>query len=221
VAALAELKGRDDVDRVIVETTGIAEPLALTFVLERPDLAELARLDGVVTVVDALAWPKSQIAEWDAQVRAADLVAVTKLDVAGEAALAPLADRLAVRNPAARVLRATEADARVVFDVERVGAPGAGPAAHSGWGAVSVSGEGIYDADRLEDWLEILPPEVFRAKGVARVGADAWMAFHVVAGRAQVDLEARRPEHGQSRMVFIGRQVDEAGLRRALDATLA
>jgi hypothetical protein len=47
------------------------------------------------------------------------------------------------------------------------------------------------------------------------------MAFHVVAGRAQVDLEARRPEHGQSRMVFIGRSVEEDDLRRELEAAQA
>jgi G3E family GTPase len=223
VAALEGLRGRDDVERVIVETTGIADPLALTFVLERPDLEPICRLDGVITVVDGLGWEKTRVAEWESQVRAADLVVVSKVDLAGEAALVPLAAAVAELNPAARLLRAGEADAQVVLDVERGPRPGgvdpAAAPAHSGFNAVSIAGDARYDADRLEDWLESLPPEVYRAKGLARVGDERWMAFHVVGGRAQVDLEARAPAHGQSRMVFIGRGVDEAALKRELESS--
>lgn len=221
VAALDELRRRDDVDRVIVETTGVADPLALTFVLERPDLAETCSLDGVVTVVDSLAWEKSQVGEWESQVRAADLIVLSKVDVTGEAALPRVLSLIAELNPAARVLRAAEADAQVVFDVERVARARAAHAAHSGFNAVSIASDEMYDADRLEDWLETLPPEVYRAKGLARIGDEEWMSFHVVAGRAQVDLMAARPEHGQSRMVFIGRGVEEDDLRRELEAVEA
>jgi G3E family GTPase len=221
VAALDGLRGREGVERVIVETTGVADPLALTFVLERPDLAEICSLDGVITVVDALAWETTQVGEWEAQVRAADLIVLSKVDVAGEASLPRLLALLHELNPAARVLRAPEADALVVLDVERVGRVEAARAAHSGFNAVSIVSDGEFDAERLEDWLETLPPEIYRAKGVARVGEDEWLSFHVVAGRAQVEPRARRPAHGESRMVFIGRHVVEADLRRELEAVEA
>ena len=52
VSALRELAARGDLDRVVIETTGVADPLAITFTLERPDLADAVRLDAVVTVVD-------------------------------------------------------------------------------------------------------------------------------------------------------------------------
>ena len=84
--------------------------------------------------------------------------------------------------------------------------------------AVSVVGREVYDAGRLEDLLEQLPSSVVRAKGIARVGDARWMSFHVVAGRAQVNLEAAVPAHGESRLVFIGRDVDEASLRESLAA---
>jgi G3E family GTPase len=214
IAALASLRGRDDVARVIVETTGVADPLALTFVLERPDLEAVCRLDGVVTVVDAVA-PAVGVPEWEAQVRAADLVLVSKLDLGG--GLDEVASLVRARNPAARVLAASEADPEVVFGVERVTRAGQ-PLGHSGFAAVSVAGPELYDAERLEDLLESLPKAVVRAKGIVRVGDGRWMSFHVVAGRAQVNLEASAPAHGESRLVFIGRGVDEAALRASLAA---
>jgi G3E family GTPase len=215
IAALGELGRRDDVARVIVETTGVADPLALTFVLERPDLEAVCRLDGVVTVVDATNLATG-VPEWEAQVRAADLVVASKLDLAGDGALERVAAAVAERNAAARTIAAREADAQVVFGVERVARSAGGRAAHSGFGAVSVVGAEEYDADRLEDLLEELPAEVVRAKGIARVGGGRWMAFHVVGGRAQVNLAARAPAHGESRLVFIGKRIDEAALRAAL-----
>jgi G3E family GTPase len=89
LAALVDMQARGDVDLVIVETSGLADPLALTWMLTRPDLAATARLDAVVTVVDALNLEASRDAEeWQAQVRSADLLLLTKLDVAPDAAAA-------------------------------------------------------------------------------------------------------------------------------------
>jgi G3E family GTPase len=222
IAALDDLGRRDDVDRVIIETTGVADPLALTFVLERPDVAERCRLDGVVTVVDALGWADGRGPEWEAQVRAADLIVLSKLDLAGPGAVARVEAALAEINPVARRIPAADADAAIVFDVERVAARGgAGHAVHSGFEAMSVASRARYEPEALEDLLETLPREVVRAKGVAALSDGRWMSFHVVGGRAQVDLEARRPPHGESRLVFIGREIDEEALRAALDDTRA
>jgi G3E family GTPase len=218
IAALDELAKRDDIDRVIIETTGIADPLALTFVLERPDVAERCRLDGVVTVVDALGFEAMRGPEWESQLRAADLVVLTKLDVAPAGAAARAEAAIAELNPVARRIAAADADAATVFGVERVAPRAAADHAHhSGFAALSIVGRARYDADTLEDLLETLPPEIVRAKGIAALDDGRWMSFHVVGGRAQVDLEARRPAHGESRLVFIGRGVDEEALRAALE----
>jgi G3E family GTPase len=215
--ALEALAARGDLDRVVVETTGIADPLALTFVLERPDLAELCRLDAVVTVVDAASWRQTQVPEWDAQVGAADLIVVAKTD------LAPADDALraalAAVNPAARVLDgAGELPLELLLDVERR-APARAPAgAHQpSFTAVSMAGPTLHDRDRLEDLLEALPASVFRAKGVARTES-GWVAFHVVGGRAQVEPCAA-PGHGETRAVFLGPRLDEPALRAAFAAT--
>jgi G3E family GTPase len=219
IAALDDLAKRTDIDRVIIETTGVADPLALTFVLERPDVAERCRLDGVITVVDAEGFESMRGPEWDSQVRSADLIVVSKLDLAPPAAAARVVAALREINPVARVLPAAEANATVLFDVDQVGARGGSAHAHhTGFSALSIVDRAArFEPDALEDLLETLPSEIVRAKGVAALTDGRWMSFHVVGGRAQVDLEARKPAHGESRLVFIGRKVDEAALRAALD----
>src|SRR5262249_11574867 len=86
VAAMRELSGRGDLDRVLFETSGLADPLPLVWTLGRPDLQDLVRLDAVVAVVDLLNFGRSRGEESTAQVEAADLVVFTKRALAGEVA---------------------------------------------------------------------------------------------------------------------------------------
>jgi G3E family GTPase len=210
IAALAELWNRGDVDRVVIETTGLANPLSLTFTLERPDLAHMIRLDAVVTVVDAANFEGAQTVEWEEQVRAADLVLLTKTDLA-----APDAAITAVRalNGAARISLAAEVPPSLFWDLEAV--PGTRRAApigtHTGWDMISLAG-GRYRLEPTEDLLETLPEEVFRAKGMLHLEDGSWAAFHVVAGRLQLELGVTAPPHGESRVVLFGKTLDGAGL---------
>jgi G3E family GTPase len=214
--ALAELAARGDVERVVVETTGVADPLALTFVLERPDLADLARLDAVVTVVDAANWERTRVAEWDAQVGAADLLVIAKTDLAADTA--PLRAVLADLNAGARILDGDDLPLELVLDVERLTTAGAPAVArHSGFTAVSLVSHRIHDRERLEDLLETLPTAVYRAKGVVATET-GWIGFHVVGGRVQIEPIAP-PVHGETRVVFLGRGADETTLGEQFTAT--
>jgi G3E family GTPase len=212
VAALRELSARGDLDRVIIETTGVADPLAITFTLERPDLGDAVRLDAVVTVVDTTGVTVGP--EWEAQVGAADVVILSKLDLGGDAERAMAAVR--ATNRAARILRADDpgAEAALLEVLPRVGVAGAPEARHSGFRAETFAG-GSYRLAALEDWLEVLPREVFRAKGVVNTD-EGWAEFHVVAGRVQMEPRIAAPSHGETRMVFIGTGVDRAILDDAL-----
>ncbi len=210
MSALRELAGRGDLDRVIIETTGVADPLAITFTLERPDMADAVRLDAVVTVVDTTAFGRAEGPEWPAQVAAADLVVLSKLDLGGDADAAVAAVRAV--NPAARVLRADDPGAQTALleVLPRSGAAGAPAARHSSFVVETFAG-GTYRLAALEDWLEVLPREVFRAKGVVATD-EGWAEFHVVAGRVQVEPGIAPPAHGRTRMVFIGTRLSRAAL---------
>ena len=130
--------------RVVIETTGLADPAPILNVLiNHPYLAMRFRLDGVVTLVDAVNGMATLDAHEEArkQVVAADRLVLTKADlVERPAELASLRQRLALLNPGVAVL---------------------GPQA----AASSLFGAGLYDLARrpadIDQWLarETLPRE--------------------------------------------------------------
>jgi G3E family GTPase len=94
---------------VLIETTGIAEPLPIIWTLTGDALAHRIRLAAVVTVVDALEHERHRplALAVDSQVEHADILVVSKRDVlpvAGAPAVTELEQELRDRNPTAALL---------------------------------------------------------------------------------------------------------------------
>jgi len=128
--------------RVILETTGLADPApVLQTAMAHPYLAMRYRLDGVITVVDAVNGAATLDAHLESvkQVAVADRLVLTKTDLMAAPDRAQERDRLAARlralNPAAPILDAAAGEAT--------------PA--------RLLGCGLYDADRkipdVRRWL--------------------------------------------------------------------
>ena len=114
IAALGQLaqKRRDGTlqfDRVVIETTGLANPgpVAQTFFMDE-DIGTSYLLDGVITVVDAsnAMQQLDRFEEAQRQVGFADRMLLSKTDLAPAAELAALETRLKRINPRAPILRA-------------------------------------------------------------------------------------------------------------------
>ena len=102
------LKRRDGAipafDKVIVETTGLADPVPIIqTVVTDPELAPLFRLDSVVTLVDSVngGLQLDQHPESVKQAAIADRILMTKTDLAQPAAVETLRQRMARINPGA------------------------------------------------------------------------------------------------------------------------
>jgi G3E family GTPase len=95
-------------NRVVIETTGIADPASVIhIIMTQPYLTLRYRLDGVVTLVDAVNGMKTLDEHVEAlkQAAMADRLVITKTDLPeGAAALPALRDRLKKLNPSAIVL---------------------------------------------------------------------------------------------------------------------
>jgi G3E family GTPase len=98
-------------DRIIIETTGLADPAPILHVLMRdPALLNALRLEGVVTVVDAVNGDDTLNSHAEAvkQVAVADRIVLSKLDLlegrAGEDRLFAITTRMRRLNPTARLL---------------------------------------------------------------------------------------------------------------------
>jgi G3E family GTPase len=101
------------VRRVVLETTGLADPAPIVATLLRsPVLRHHFAVDRVVVTVDAQATARraEQGREWLQQVVCADVLAVTKTDAVPSAAVHALVERVAALNPAAVVTPAAQLD---------------------------------------------------------------------------------------------------------------
>ena len=118
------LKRRDNnrispFQRVLVETTGLADPApVLHTIMFHPYLMLRYRLEGVITLVDAV----NGFATLDAheesvkQAAVADRLILSKTDLAREEQITALKARLKALNPAARMMDATQATPANLFD---------------------------------------------------------------------------------------------------------
>ncbi|WP_149535370.1 zinc metallochaperone GTPase ZigA [Siccirubricoccus phaeus] len=130
---VARLAREGRFDALLIESTGISEPMpvAATFEFRAEDgfsLADLARLDTMVTVVDARAWLEDYASadslaargetagEGDGrllvdllveQVEFADVILLNKADLVSEAELGRLAGLIATFNPGAEIIACT------------------------------------------------------------------------------------------------------------------
>ncbi len=94
-------------ERVIIETTGLADPAPILHTLmQDPLVVAHYRLDGVVTTVDAVVGDATLTAQPEAvkQAAVADRIILTKQDIAAPATVAALKARLHTLNPAAPIL---------------------------------------------------------------------------------------------------------------------
>ena len=116
------LKRRDKFDRILVETTGMADPgpVAQTFFMDEDMKAQFA-LDGLVTVVDAkhLLLHLDDSEEAQKQVAFADVILLNKCDLVTEDELDTVERRVRGINAMAKLIRTTNADAPIasVLDV--------------------------------------------------------------------------------------------------------
>ena len=131
--------------RVLLETTGLADPApVLHTAMAHPYLVMRYRLDGVVTVIDAVNGAATLDAHTEAlkQAAMADRLVLTKTDLAGADEAAAVRRRLAALNPAAPILDAAKGEA----------APG------------RALGSGLYDPDKkIPDVRKWLAAEAYTA----------------------------------------------------------
>ena len=108
-------------DRVVIETTGLADPApVLHTLMTHPLIAARYRLDGVIATVDAV-HGQGQLdshPECVKQVAVADRLVVTKSDLASPAVGGALLDRLRALNPGAAIVIAVHGrvSPRALFD---------------------------------------------------------------------------------------------------------
>lgn len=106
------LERPDKVDYLVVETTGLADPLPVALTFLGTDLRDLTRLDSIVTLVDAenfsLDLFNSEAAQ--SQITYGDIILLNKSDLVDEADLDALELRIRDMREGARILRTVKSE---------------------------------------------------------------------------------------------------------------
>ncbi|NJM72989.1 MAG: GTP-binding protein [Scytonema sp. RU_4_4] len=105
------LERQDNIDYLVVETTGLADPLPVALTFLGTELRDLTRLDSIITVVDAANYSldlfNSQAAY--SQIAYGDVIVLNKTDLVSQAELEILEAKLREVKEGARILRTTKA----------------------------------------------------------------------------------------------------------------
>ena len=104
-AAVNEIIEKIAPERIVVETTGLAEPEALVFNIQ--EALPQCRLDGVVSVIDAdmlIRFPELGHTT-RLQIEGADILLLNKIDLIEPAQIEPLETKLREINPTAAIVR--------------------------------------------------------------------------------------------------------------------
>merc|ERR1719217_1399052 len=225
-------------------------PVAQTFFVDERTTA-FARLDGIVTLIDAkhieraLDEEKPEGAENEAveQVAFADRLLLNKTDLVTEADLKRIEARLKGINGNAPVVRCTRAEVSVdsvldigAFDLQKTLEMDPeflntnGEHEHD----TTVSSVSITDTEHeldmalVEDWISDLlrtkGADIYRMKGVLNIAHAAqrfvYHAVHMIFNGEFME-EWQPDEARESKLVFIGKNLDAAALKASFAACLA
>jgi G3E family GTPase len=232
---------RLNLDAVIVETSGLADPVAVARIIGFSEVSGV-RFGGLVDVIDAAThFETVDVGEVvPARYGAASLVVVNKLDQVPDSARAAMLERVEQRvrerNPRATVVGAISGriDPELLYDVAQsrdetgqlslrelfVDADGHDHD-HAHANSVSATSDGEIDPGALIDLLEDPPQGVYRLKGavVMRYGK-ATPTFAVNLVGTAIDIAPAPPGTSANCLVAIGMYLDTEAVRARLDTVL-
>ena len=229
------------VEYLVVETTGLADPLPVAMTFLGSELRDLTRLDSIITLIDAENFGSEAIASevGRSQVIYGDILMLNKTDLVDEGRLDDVEQQLRDVKKDARILRSVKGDVPLplllsvgLFESDRVVHE-----AHShdhghshdhedespdhlaieGFTSLSFSSSSPFDLRAFQNFLDNhLPESVFRAKGILWFKeSERRHVFHLAGKRFSID-DSDWNGTRKNQLVLIGRGLDHNMLRSQL-----
>ena len=238
------MKRKGKFDAIIVETTGLADPapVAQTFFVDE-DVSSKARLDAVVTVVDAR-WLKEQLhdaPEAKNQIAFADVIIINKTDLVKPEELTDVERQVRAINAYATIHKTVKSSVPLdavlgknAFDLDRILdiAPEFLEDVHvhhdTSVKSIALTIPGDIDPDKFMPWISEFTqkegPNILRCKGILSFKNEpkrfVFQGVHMILD-GDLQREWKPDEVRQSKMVFIGHKLDRAAIEKAVEACRA
>ncbi|NEO97358.1 MAG: GTP-binding protein [Symploca sp. SIO2E9] len=235
------LEREEKVDYLVIETTGLADPLPIIMTFLATELKFLTRLDAVITVVDAGAFDAEYFNSDAAlsQIRYGDMVILNKIDLVTEHKISELKGFIEDIKPGFRILPSeyskvplplildiglTQTDnyQGKVYEFRRNKSAFNNHLNKDNFNFVSFQRTRPFKVEKFEHFLtQQLPNNVFRGKGILWFQESPSRHIFQLSGPRydlQVDDWTSAPKN---ELVFIGRNLDESLIKRQLIDCLA
>ena len=228
------LDRRDRIDYLVLETTGVADPLPIMLTFLGTELRDMTQLDAVITLIDAETFEPDHHYESNAvlsQISYGDIILLNKTDCVPEPKVQKLEHHIYSIKEKARVIRADHGqvpvslllnvqltDSDVVQDDSDAIESSTQHLQNDGFMSVSFKGDRPFSLKKFQQFLDYqLPDNVFRAKGIL------WFAesekrhlFQLSGSRFTIDdTEWMTPP--KTELVLIGRKLDVLSLMQTLN----
>lgn len=245
VDAVTAIANRAEVvDYLVIETTGIADPLPIARSFTTTDLQQLTRLDSILTLVDAESFTSEHYGSEAAlnQLIFGDIILLNKTDLVAPEVVAELENYIRSIAPNARII-STEyggVPLPLILDVgvDRNNVALRSPHSshdHShhlendGFIAVSFESDLPLILPKFQDFLDRLSPDVYRAKGILKFQGSQLRHVLQMSGkryemksiRVESSIASRSPPPDGNQLVFIGRNLNAEVIRAQLRECLA
>lgn len=259
VDAVYNVLGKGDrIDYMVIETTGIADPLPIMLTFLGTELRELTHLDSVITLVDASEFTPAHFDSEAAlqQIIYGDIILLNKTDLVAVEKVEELEQQIHAMKEKARVMRCQngvvplplildvgynnpEAYGNLVREeIQQTQRDRDDPEFHDrshdhhahehhhhhsahldndGFVSVSYCSDRPFSSRRFQEFLDTLPANVFRAKGLLWFTQSPHKHIFQLSGkRFTLEAEAWNTMLPRNQLVVIGRQLNPEEIRHQL-----
>jgi len=232
------LAKEEKVERLIIETTGVADPLPIILTFVGSDFRDFTRLDSVITVVDAETFTPEHFDSEAAfkQITFADILLLNKTDLINDEQLTALETYITSIKKSPRIIHTKYAQVPLplILDVDLTPIDSyVQEKQHhkhhhhdhhleaDGFISMSFQSDKPFDVYKFQKFLtDQLPVEVFRAKGIIWfAGSELRHIFQLCGQRSDLNSD-RWSTPPANQLVFIGRHLDTDKLRQQLNDCL-
>ncbi len=242
INAIHNILDSRDIERIIIETSGLADPAPViqSFLIDEKLILQ-TQIDGVITVVDALNIKKqTEYNEAKEQISFSDVIVLNKIDLVSSPQVESLKKMLRLYNPLSEIVLSEECkvdykkildinafDLKNILSIEPDFLDDRDHEHDSSIKFVSIENTELIDPDKFNKWMVNLVQDqgkdLLRSKGILNLKNESRRyVFHGVhmtmegrPGKPWGDVERN------NQLIFIGHNLDEKYLRAGFKSTFS
>ncbi|AFY93197.1 CobW family GTP-binding protein [Chamaesiphon minutus] len=239
-AVWAIVNRAESIDYLVIETTGIADPLPIVQSFTTTDLQQVTRVDSVLTLIDAESFTSEHYGSEAAlnQLIFGDIILVNKTDLVAPEVVTELENYIRSIAPNARIINTEygQAPLPLILDVGINTTLKSFNSSHEhshhlendGFVAVSFESNSPLILAQFQDFLDRLSSDVYRAKGILKFQGSKLRHVLQMSGKryemksmqAESSIASRSPPPHANQLVFIGRNLNAEAIRTQLTKCL-